>query len=121
MFILRLTAPYFFALGVVQLTMKWFHYNSVFDPPTDDHLNCPKYWWRNLLYINTLFPVQDMVSKRLHNIVKCFDTTSRRNDNVTVFVTVHALELVLGRRHAILHTRCHSSHTICSVRDQTIN
>ncbi|CAH1725180.1 unnamed protein product [Aphis gossypii] len=56
----RLTAPYFFALGVVQLTMKWFHYNSVFDPPTDDHLNCPKYWWRNLLYINTLFPVQDM-------------------------------------------------------------
>lgn len=63
--LLRLTAPYFFALGVVQLTMKWFHYNSVFDPPTDDHLNCPKYWWRNLLYINTLFPVQDMVSKEL--------------------------------------------------------
>ncbi|XP_025404922.1 nose resistant to fluoxetine protein 6-like [Sipha flava] len=56
----RLTAPYFFALGVVQLTMTWFHYNSVFDPPTNDHINCPKYWWRNLLYINTLFPVQDM-------------------------------------------------------------
>lgn len=58
----RLTAPYFFILGVVQLTMTWFHYNSVFDPPTDEHVNCPKYWWRNLLYINTLFPVQDMVS-----------------------------------------------------------
>ncbi|VVC35960.1 Hypothetical protein CINCED_3A019863 [Cinara cedri] len=56
----RLTAPYFFILGIVQLTMTWFHYNSVFDPPTDEHVNCPKYWWRNLLYINTLFPVQDM-------------------------------------------------------------
>jgi hypothetical protein len=25
-----------------------------------DHINCQKYWWRNILYINTLFPVQDM-------------------------------------------------------------
>jgi len=49
-------------LGVVEVTMKWFHYNSVFEPPTDDHINCPNYWWRNAMYINTLFPVQDMVS-----------------------------------------------------------
>ncbi|XP_076627063.1 O-acyltransferase like protein-like isoform X1 [Colletes latitarsis] len=56
----RLTAPYMFVLGVVQIAMKWFHSNSVFEPPTADHYNCPNYWWRNLLYINTLFPVDQM-------------------------------------------------------------
>ncbi|CAB3363851.1 Hypothetical predicted protein [Cloeon dipterum] len=56
----RLTAPYMFVLGVVQVSMKWFHHKSVFEPPTLDHVNCPQYWWRNLLYINTLFPVKDM-------------------------------------------------------------
>lgn len=57
----RLTAPYMFVLGVVQVTMKWFHSNSVFEPPTADHLNCPQYWWRNLLYINTMYPMDQMV------------------------------------------------------------
>ncbi|KAK7866453.1 hypothetical protein R5R35_008974 [Gryllus longicercus] len=57
---LRLTVPYMFVLGCVQICMKWFQYNSVFEPPTLDHINCPEYWWRNALYINTLFPVQDM-------------------------------------------------------------
>ncbi|KAI4486403.1 hypothetical protein M0804_005773 [Polistes exclamans] len=56
----RLTAPYMFILGVVEISMKWFHYNSVFEPPTADHYNCPNYWWRNLLYINTFFPVDQM-------------------------------------------------------------
>ncbi|XP_063245161.1 O-acyltransferase like protein [Bacillus rossius redtenbacheri] len=57
---LRLTVPYMFVLGVVEVCMKWFYYNSVFDPPTMDHINCPKYWWRNALYINTLFPNEEM-------------------------------------------------------------
>lgn len=57
----RLTAPYLFTLGVVEVSMKWFNYNSVFEPPTMDHINCPNYWWRNILYINTLFPVEEMV------------------------------------------------------------
>ncbi|XP_063984194.1 O-acyltransferase like protein isoform X1 [Diachasmimorpha longicaudata] len=56
----RLTTPYMYVLGVVQVAMKWFHANSVFEPPTPDHENCPNYWWRNLLYINTLFPVDEM-------------------------------------------------------------
>ncbi|XP_076755818.1 nose resistant to fluoxetine protein 6 isoform X2 [Xylocopa sonorina] len=56
----RLTAPYMFVLGVVQIAMKWFHSNSVFEPPSADYYNCPNYWWRNLLYINTLFPVEQM-------------------------------------------------------------
>ncbi|XP_047103492.1 O-acyltransferase like protein-like [Schistocerca piceifrons] len=56
----RLTVPYMFVLGVVEISMKWFYYNSVFEPPTMDHINCPKYWWRNALFINTFYPVQDM-------------------------------------------------------------
>ncbi|XP_058791730.1 O-acyltransferase like protein isoform X2 [Phymastichus coffea] len=56
----RLTAPYMFVLGVTQISMKWFHHNSVFEPPSADHENCPNYWWRNLLYINTLYPVDQM-------------------------------------------------------------
>lgn len=59
--LLRLTAPYLFMLGVVEVTMKWFAHNAVFEPPAMDHETCPQYWWRNLLYINTLFPVEQMV------------------------------------------------------------
>lgn len=51
-----------FVLGVVEVTMKYSEHHSVFDPPTMDHVTCPQYWWRNVLYINTLFPVEDMVS-----------------------------------------------------------
>ncbi|XP_055846411.1 nose resistant to fluoxetine protein 6 [Episyrphus balteatus] len=56
----RLTAPYMYVLFVVQITMKYLDAFSIFDPPTMDHITCPKYWWRNLLYINTLFPVDEM-------------------------------------------------------------
>ncbi|EDW26102.1 GL26963 [Drosophila persimilis] len=57
---MRLTAPYLFVLGVVQVTMKYLAAYSIFDPPTMDHITCPDYWWRNILYINTLFPVDEM-------------------------------------------------------------
>lgn len=61
MFVFRLTAPYMFILGVVQVSMKYLAAYSIFDPPTMDHITCPDYWWRNALYINTLFPVEQMV------------------------------------------------------------
>ncbi|KNC30260.1 hypothetical protein FF38_14520 [Lucilia cuprina] len=57
---MRLTAPYLFVLGVVQVSMKYLATYSIFDPPTNDHITCPDYWWRNMLYINTLFPVDQM-------------------------------------------------------------
>ncbi|XP_031635860.1 O-acyltransferase like protein [Contarinia nasturtii] len=56
----RLTAPYMFVLGLVEVVMKYFYHHSVFETPTPDHENCPNYWWRNILYINTLFPVEQM-------------------------------------------------------------
>ncbi|KAJ9587034.1 hypothetical protein L9F63_019376, partial [Diploptera punctata] len=56
----RLTVPYMYVLGVNELVMKWIHYNAVFEDVTEDHETCPKYWWRNAMYINTLFPVKEM-------------------------------------------------------------
>ncbi|KAF4518569.1 hypothetical protein B566_EDAN015380, partial [Ephemera danica] len=56
----RLTPPYAFVIALVSVTMQWYASVSVFDPPTWDHATCPNYWWRNLLYINTVFPVTQM-------------------------------------------------------------
>ncbi|KAJ9583177.1 hypothetical protein L9F63_022477 [Diploptera punctata] len=59
---LRLTPPYLFILMVTQLNSRWFYYNAVMHNPflVRDQSTCPDYWWRNALYINTLFPVKDM-------------------------------------------------------------
>ncbi|XP_063243189.1 O-acyltransferase like protein-like [Bacillus rossius redtenbacheri] len=56
----RLILPYVFVLVVNQVSALWLRHNSVFDSPTLDYYNCQHYWWRNLLFINTLFPVKDM-------------------------------------------------------------
>lgn len=58
----RLTVPYLFVLGISQVTMQYFEQYSIFEPEFSDQDNCPKYWWRNVLYINTFFPVDQMVS-----------------------------------------------------------
>ncbi|CAH0722126.1 unnamed protein product, partial [Brenthis ino] len=84
----RLTAPYLFMLGVVEVTMKWFQHNAVFEPPALDHETCPKYWWRNLLYINTLFPVEQM----------CMLWSWYVSDD-TQFYAVSAILLILATSH----------------------
>lgn len=78
-------------VGVVEVCMKWFNYNSVFEPPTSDHINCPKYWWRNILYINTLFPVEEMVSF-IHAIITTWEDICLLT--IYVRISVHAVELV---------------------------
>ncbi|KAL0896182.1 hypothetical protein ABMA27_012127 [Loxostege sticticalis] len=84
----RLTAPYLFMLGVVEVTMKWFAHNAVFEPPAMDHETCPQYWWRNLLYINTLFPVEQM----------CMLWSWYLSDD-TQFYAVSAILLILATSH----------------------
>lgn len=59
---IRLTVPYLFVLGLSSVTMKYFEQYSVFEPEFSDQYNCPKYWIRNVFYINTFFPVEQMVS-----------------------------------------------------------
>ncbi|XP_039289410.1 O-acyltransferase like protein-like isoform X3 [Nilaparvata lugens] len=57
---LRLTPAYMFVLCVASIAMRWLKSNSVFEPVSLDDSNCDKYWWRNALYINSLFPRKDM-------------------------------------------------------------
>lgn len=58
----RLTPAYMFVLLIAEISMRWIHNNSVFEPISQNHISCDKYWWRNILYINSLFPMNDMVS-----------------------------------------------------------
>lgn len=85
---MRLTAPYLFVLGVVQVTMKYLAAYSIFDPPTMDHVTCPDYWWRNILYINTLFPVDEMCMLWSWYLA-----------NDTQFYMIGAIILIVGVRH----------------------
>nr|XP_014286082.2 nose resistant to fluoxetine protein 6 [Halyomorpha halys] len=57
---IRLTPAYMFVLGCAGLAMKWLKNNSVFEPISLDNVNCDKYWWRNMLYINSLYPRSEM-------------------------------------------------------------
>ncbi|XP_055389998.1 nose resistant to fluoxetine protein 6-like [Condylostylus longicornis] len=89
----RLTAPYMFVLGIVEVSMKYLASNSVFEPPTLDHVNCPKYWWRNVLYINTLFPVDDMCMLWSWYLA-----------NDTQFYIIGAIILIVAVRHLKIAT-----------------
>jgi hypothetical protein len=64
----RLTPAYLFVLGLVEVAMRVLHNSSVFEPKVMDHVNCDNYWWRNALYINSLYPRSEMVSRSNHSI-----------------------------------------------------
>lgn len=53
---IRLTPAYMYILAVNMIAMRYYHSNSVFSPVLIDHITCERYWWRNALYINNLFP-----------------------------------------------------------------
>lgn len=57
-----LTPAYMFVLLIAEISMRWIHNNSVFEPQSQNHVSCDKYWWRNILYINSLYPMKDMVN-----------------------------------------------------------
>lgn len=50
-----------FVLLIAEISMRWIHNWSVFEPQSQNHVSCDKYWWRNILYINSLYPMKDMV------------------------------------------------------------
>lgn len=62
MYRFRLTPAYMFVLLIAEISMRWIHNYSVFEPMSQNHVSCDKYWWRNILYINSLYPMKDMVS-----------------------------------------------------------
>ncbi|XP_047515060.1 nose resistant to fluoxetine protein 6-like [Pieris napi] len=58
--LVRLTPAYAFVIGINELALRYTHNHTVFEPAIFDHITCEKYWWRNVLYINNLFPQKDM-------------------------------------------------------------
>ncbi|XP_037300821.1 nose resistant to fluoxetine protein 6 [Manduca sexta] len=58
--VVRLTPAYAFVIGVNEIALRYTHNNSVFEPAIFDHITCDKWWWRNLLYINNLYPQREM-------------------------------------------------------------
>lgn len=59
----RLTPIYLLVIGLVQVSMKWYHEHSMIELPTAlDYETCQKFWWRNALYINTYFNTAERVS-----------------------------------------------------------
>ncbi|KAL6255607.1 hypothetical protein P5V15_012855 [Pogonomyrmex californicus] len=59
-FILRLTPAYMMALGILLLSSIKIHKISQFYMYAKSYETCTKYWWRNLLYINNLFGLEEM-------------------------------------------------------------
>ncbi|XP_011170992.1 nose resistant to fluoxetine protein 6 [Solenopsis invicta] len=56
----RLTPAYLFVLGMNEIAIKQAQAKTVFSPIIIDHLTCEKFWWRNALYLNSLYPRTEM-------------------------------------------------------------
>lgn len=57
---IRLTPAYAFVIGLNEIALRYTHNNAVFEPAIYDHITCDLFWWRNLLYINNLYPQREM-------------------------------------------------------------
>ncbi|KAL6253555.1 hypothetical protein P5V15_012740 [Pogonomyrmex californicus] len=57
---IRLTPAYMMALGILLLSSIKIHKISQFYMYEKSYETCTKYWWRNLLYINNLFGLEEM-------------------------------------------------------------
>ncbi|XP_012548006.1 nose resistant to fluoxetine protein 6 [Bombyx mori] len=58
--VVRLTPAYAFVIGVNEIALRYTHDHTVFEPAIFDHITCDNWWWRNLLYINNLYPQREM-------------------------------------------------------------
>ncbi|XP_024945984.1 nose resistant to fluoxetine protein 6 isoform X2 [Cephus cinctus] len=56
----RLTPAYLYVLGMNEIAMRQAQAKTVFSPAIMDHLTCEKFWWRNALYLNSLYPRTEM-------------------------------------------------------------
>ncbi|KAL7289343.1 hypothetical protein TKK_0016711 [Trichogramma kaykai] len=57
---IRLTPSYLFVLGVNAIAMRYTMTVSVFSPQIIDQYTCEQFWWRNALYVNSLYPRTEM-------------------------------------------------------------
>lgn len=57
----RLIFPYLVVLLMLQVIMKYFYHNSIAEIPSQDHITCQENMWRNMLFIDTFFPIHERV------------------------------------------------------------
>lgn len=50
----------FFLCSYFSHISRYTYNGSVFPPGLPDHIVCPNYWWRNILYIQTWFPFHQL-------------------------------------------------------------
>ncbi len=46
---------------MLQIVMKYYYHNSIVEIPSQDHITCQENMWRNMLFIDTFFPIQERV------------------------------------------------------------
>ena len=75
----RLTPPYMLFMMFNSCLVRYLYDGPQWTIGDDD--KCLTYWWRNLLYINNLFPAKDLVCRNnfMHMYQKCFSCTPDRN------------------------------------------
>ncbi|KAJ8898489.1 hypothetical protein PR048_003849 [Dryococelus australis] len=59
---MRLTPAYMAVLGLTTLNMAYYVRTEPYRLTERPDLVCPRYWWRNILYVNNLFSRDQMVS-----------------------------------------------------------
>ncbi|XP_076233140.1 nose resistant to fluoxetine protein 6 [Calliopsis andreniformis] len=57
---IRLTPAYLFVLGINEIALKQAQSKTVFSIAVVDHPTCENFWWRNALYLNSLYPRTEM-------------------------------------------------------------
>ncbi|XP_046830438.1 nose resistant to fluoxetine protein 6-like isoform X2 [Vespa crabro] len=57
---LRFTPSYMITMGIFEIISLWYSYTSQFYMTERSYDVCPKYWWRNILYIQNLFDRKNM-------------------------------------------------------------
>lgn len=57
---ISLTPPYLVVIALTGLVTIYLRDTSQYWMIEHNDINCPKYWWRNLFYIQNLYPLNDM-------------------------------------------------------------
>lgn len=73
--------PYIATLLLLQMFMKYFHDFSTINIPSTDHQTCETSMWRNILYIDQFYPLEERVSF----LQKCSFITRRFSINTNRF------------------------------------
>lgn len=66
---------YFIIIGITGMIFGWYNANSSFVVAEDPYHNCNDYWWRNALFINNLYPWNELVIFLMSNFLKQFKSS----------------------------------------------